>query len=282
MTDANNHRRVALVTGAAKGMGRVIALGLLARGIAVAAVDRDAAALEALQAETRRELPGGALQTLVADLTQFDGPGLVRQVEQRFGQVDILVNNAGIGQVQIKPDYHRHPPPFFEVSVAQWNRSIAVNASAVFALSLAVVRPMMARRWGRIVNVTTSLGAMLRYGMAPYGPSKASAEALSAVMAADLAGSGVTVNVVIPGGTTNTPMVPSDAPFDRDQLIQPEVMLPPVAWLVSDEGGAVTGQRFLAIDWDQALEPAAASAKAAKPIGWPSVGVLPVAPAFVG
>ena len=124
-------------------------------------------------------------------------------------------------------------------------RAIAVNASAVFLLSRAVVKPMLERKWGRIINVTTSLGTMLHGGWTPYGPSKASAEALSAVMAADLEGTGVTVNVVIPGGTVNTPMIPKEAPFARDALLQPDIMLPPLLWLVSPAADHVTGKRFL-------------------------------------
>jgi len=69
-----------------------------------------------------------------------------------------------------------------------------------------MVKPMIDRKWGRIINITTSLGTMLHGGSTPYGPSKASAEALSSVMAADLEGTGVTVNVIIPGGAVNTPI----------------------------------------------------------------------------
>src|SRR5438132_7038777 len=91
-----------------------------------------------------------------------------------------------------------------------------------------------ARGWGRIVNVTTSLGTMLNAGSPTYGPSKAALEALSAIMAKDLDGTGVTVNVLVPGGVTNTPMISDEAGYDRDKLIQPEVMVPPLLWLVSD------------------------------------------------
>jgi NAD(P)-dependent dehydrogenase (short-subunit alcohol dehydrogenase family) len=132
-------------------------------------------------------------------------------VEKRFGRIDILINNAGIGQGQVRPYYHAHPPKFYEVTPSQWSRAIAVNANAVFLLSRAVVKPMIDRKWGRIINITTSLGTMLHGGSTPYGPSKASAEALSSVMAADLEGTGVTVNVIIPGGAVNTPMIPAEA-----------------------------------------------------------------------
>src|ERR1700747_3805634 len=93
---------------------------------------------------------------------------------------------------------------------------------------------MMRQGWGRIINVTTSLGTMLNAGSPTYGPSKAALEALSAIMAKDLDGTGVTVNVLVPGGVTNTPMISDEAGFDRTKLIHPKVMVPPLLWLVSD------------------------------------------------
>ena len=100
---------------------------------------------------------------------------------------------------------------------------------------------MMRQKWGRIVNVTTSLGTMIREGSPTYGPSKAALEAFSAIMAKDLAGTGVTVNVLVPGGVTNTGMVPLEAGYDRAEMVQPVVMAPPLNWLVSDAAGGVTG-----------------------------------------
>src|ERR1700746_914643 len=101
---------------------------------------------------------------------------------------------------------------------------------------------MMRQSWGRIVNVTTSLGTMLNAGNPTYGPSKAALEALRAIMAKDLDGTGFTVNVLVPGGVTNTPMISDGAGFDRAKLIQPDVMVPPLLWLVSNAPGTRTGR----------------------------------------
>jgi NAD(P)-dependent dehydrogenase (short-subunit alcohol dehydrogenase family) len=180
----------------------------------------------------------------------------------------------------VRPDYHAHPPKFYEVTPSQWSRAIAVNANAVFLLSRAVVKPMIDRKWGRIINITTSLGTMLHGGSTPYGPSKASAEALSSVMAADLEGTGVTVNVIIPGGAVNTPMIPAEAPFAREALLQPQIMLPPLLWLVSPAADHVTGKRFLGTNWDAELDSDAAAEKAGAPIGWKALAVLPIRPVF--
>jgi len=272
--------RVALITGAANGLGKAMVIGLIGKGLRVAAVDKDLAGLKALQQELGGRADPGRLALFNEDLLSFDPDGLVARVEAQFGQTDILINNAGVGQAQVRSDYHRHPPRFYEVTPQQWARALAVNASAAFLLSRAAVGPMLRRKWGRIVTITTSLGTMLRGGYTPYGPSKAAAEALCAVMAADLAGTGVTANVLIPGGIVNTPMIPADAPFSRDELMQPEAMLPPLYWLVSPDADAVTGRRFLAAQWDSALAPGIAAEKAGAPIGWKDLAVLPITPKF--
>ena len=146
------------------------------------------------------------------------------------------------------------------------------------ALSRAVVHEMMRRRWGRIVNVTTSLGTMIRPGSPTYGPSKAALEAFSAIMAKDLDGTGVTVNVLVPGGVTNTGMIPAEAPYAREDMIQPEIMAPPLVWLVSDAAAGVTGRRFLAVHWDASLPPEQAAEKAGAPVAWTDIATMPIEP----
>jgi NAD(P)-dependent dehydrogenase (short-subunit alcohol dehydrogenase family) len=155
---------------------------------------------------------------------------------------------------------------------------VAVHTTAPLALTNAIVPEMMRQGWGRIVNVTTSLGTMLNAGSPTYGPSKAALEALSAIMAKDLDGTGVTVNVLVPGGVTNTPMISDEAGFDRAKLIRPEVMVPPLLWLVTDAAGKVTGRRFLGIHWDPALPPEQAAEKAGALVAWTSIATMPITP----
>jgi len=120
---------------------------------------------------------------------------------------------------------------------------------------------------------------MIRSGSPTYGPSKAALEAMSAIMAKDLDGTGVTVNVLVPGGVTNTPMVPHESGFERERMIQPEVMAPPLLWLVSDAAAEVTGRRFLAVHWDPKLPPPEAADKAGAPVAWTSIATMPIEPA---
>ena len=280
MTANISNASVALITGAGKGIGKAMTLGLLAQGMRIAAVDRDEQSLLALKHLAKQSAHAEHLELFTEDLTQFDAVSLLDRVQDRLGRINILINNAGLGQGQVRNDYHRHPPKFYDVTPEQWMNAIAVNANAVFLLSQVVAKRMLEDGWGRIINVTTSLGTMLREGYCPYGPTKAAAEGLSAVMASDLDGSGVTVNVLIPGGIVNTPMIPGEAPFLRDELIQPEAMLAPLYWLCSNEANQVTGLRFLANRWDDSRPVAEAAKLASAPIGWKDLAVLPVTPQF--
>jgi NAD(P)-dependent dehydrogenase (short-subunit alcohol dehydrogenase family) len=271
-------QRVAILTGAAGGIGRAMTRALLAAGIRVAGVDRDREPLEALAASAREEGKADHLLTLQVDLANDATVGeITKATRDRFGRIDILVNNAGIGPGSIRPDSWQRPLKFWEITPDQWRRFIAVHTTAPLTLANAVVPEMMRQAWGRIVNVTTSLGTMINPGFPTYGPSKAALEALSAIMAKDLDGTGVTVNVLVPGGITNTPMV-SESDFDRAKMIQPEVMAPPLLWLVSDAAGKVTGRRFLGVHWDATLPPKEAAEKAGAPVAWTSIATMPITP----
>src|SRR6266849_2846298 len=122
---------------------------------------------------------------------------------------------------------------------------IDTNVTGPFLMSRAVAPGMIARGWGRIINISVSRETMQRRGFSPYGPSKAALESLTVIWAQDLAGTGVTVNALLPGGATDTGMVPADiAPQLRKQLLHPDIMIPPLLWLVSEEASGVTGGRF--------------------------------------
>jgi len=267
------NNKAVIVTGAASGIGLAVTMGLIEAGHDVTAVDRNAAAL----AELGKQASGskGSVQAVTADLAHADsfahvtGAALIK-----YGRIDALVNNAGIGQASVRND--RRPIRFWETTAEQWGRFIAINAAGPINMARAVLPHMLAAKQGRIVTVTTSLGTMVREGFLLYGSSKAAAESAMAVLAADLAGSGVTSNVLVPGGTTDTPLV-GEAP-NRDKMLRPAIMVPPLLWLLSDEAQAVNGKRFIAADWDTALPPARAAEKAGAPIAWLSIARMPIEP----
>jgi NAD(P)-dependent dehydrogenase (short-subunit alcohol dehydrogenase family) len=275
----SERQRVAIVTGGAGGIGQELVLGLLREGLGVAAVDRTAQGLAELARAAQERQHGADLMTIEADLARDEAiDEIVDKTRDRFGVIDVLVNNAGIGQATMRSDNRQRPIKFWEVTPEQWKLFVAVHNNAPMALSRAVVHDMIRQKWGRIVNVTTSLGTMIREGSPTYGPSKAALEAFSAIMAKDLVGTGVTVNVLVPGGVTNTPMVPVEAGYDRAEMIQPAVMAPPLNWLVSNAAAGVTGRRFLAVHWDPNLPPEQAAAKAGAPVAWTEIATMPIEP----
>jgi NAD(P)-dependent dehydrogenase (short-subunit alcohol dehydrogenase family) len=172
-------QRVAIVTGAAGGIGSAMTRALLVAGIRVAGVDRDRGPLEALAASGREQGEADDLLTIQTDLTNDSAAEeITKATRDRFGRIDMLINNAGIGPGAIRPDSWQRPLKFWEITSDQWRRFVAVHTTAPLALTNAVVPEMMSRGWGRIVNVTTSLGTMLNAGSPTYGPSKAALEGI--------------------------------------------------------------------------------------------------------
>ena len=231
--------KVAIVTGAAGGIGRVLADALREAGAKVAAVD--------------------LAQADVSDYAACERA--IQKTIKEEGGLHILVNNAALGLGAIRADHQKRGIGIDEISPQMWQRFVATNFSGAWNMTRAAIGHLRAQRWGRIINISTSFSTMLRGGFHPYGPCKAALEAMSAGHAEEFAGTGVTVNVVLPGGPVDTPMIPPESGYDRSTLIRPEVMGPPVVWLCSAE---VTGKRLVAARWnaEQPLAPAA----------WPNVG----------
>lgn len=261
--------RSVIITGAASGIGRSIALALLKAQSRVLAVDLNGAQLTQLAADADA---GDRLQCLSLELGPPDsGDRVVAAALKAFGRVDGLVNNAGIGRGVIRDDIYQKPLRFWEATPEMWNRFVAVNTTAPFLLMRAAVPHMLEQGFGRIISVTTSLSSMIGKNMSPYGPTKAATEALTSCVACELEGTGVTANVVVPGATTDTAMVPNGASIDRSKLQSPDVMAPPVLWLLSDAGGDTTAMRFRANLWKPDVPVADAIAAAGQPIAWTSI-----------
>jgi NAD(P)-dependent dehydrogenase (short-subunit alcohol dehydrogenase family) len=267
-TMAKTTPRVVLVTGAAGGIGRALVTAILSAGHRIAALDYDAKGLNALMAEHGSD-PN--LYTIEADLSTANGceAGMAAAVAH-FGRVEAVVNNAGIGVSSLRPDAETRLPSIGELSAPIWERFFAINVTAPMLLTRAAVPMMRAAGWGRIINNTTSFRTMLR--VLPYGATKAALEASSAVWAAELAGSGITVNVLIPGGPTDTPFIGEESGWARDAMLRPSIMGPPLAWLVSDAAGDFTGRRIIGARCDSSLPGVEAAAQASRVIGWPELG----------
>jgi 3-oxoacyl-[acyl-carrier protein] reductase len=258
--------RVAIVTGAGRGLGRAMALGLAEAGVRVVALAaRERGEIDALAA--RNEL----ILAHVANVTrEEDCRAAVDAALERFGRLDILVNNAGRGMKYVSETFMTEPTRFWEVAPDTWRVVIDTNVNGPFLMARAAVPHLRAAGWGRIVNVSVSQETMRRRGFSPYGPSKAALESETIIWAQDLAGSGVTVNALLPGGATLTGMIPESFPAERRAgLLEPEIMVPPLLYLCSQEADGVTGMRFNARQWRADLRPGDAALAARENAGWP-------------
>jgi 3-oxoacyl-[acyl-carrier protein] reductase len=199
--------RFALVTGASRGIGRAIAVALAREGVDVA-VNYRANKNAAMEVAAEIERLGRRCLVVGADVSRGeDVEGLVRIVERQLGAIDILVNNAGIARLQ----------PLNVISEKDWNELIAVNLTSCFLMTQAVLSGMRARRWGRIINIT-SVAAQLGGVVGPhYAASKAGMIGLTHSYAALLAREGITANAISPA-LVETDMVTSN-PIARPDLI---------------------------------------------------------------
>ncbi len=269
-------RKTAIVTGGASGIGKAMALGLVGAGYTVLVVDRNPATLATMPAAAAGL--SGSVITMEADLSQPDSfDRIVAEALKPTGRIDVLLNVAGVGQAAVKADQRQNPIRAWEITPEQWARFLAVNATAPIMMARAVVPHMLKAGKGRVITVTTSLGTMVREGYLLYGSSKAAAESSMAVLAADLKGTGVTANVLVPGGVTNTPLVGENA-GDPAKMLQPEIMVKPLLWLVSDAADTVSGRRFIAADWDSSVPADQAAEKAGAPVAWLSIARMPIEP----
>ena len=270
--------KVAIVTGAGRGLGRAMTLGLLDAGARVAAVELDAPAIEETQDAVEDRGAGERFLGIGADVTHDEsGAKILRATTERFGRLDILINNAGISTGLLRGG-DQPVGKLWETTPEEFRRVIDVNLVAAFLMTRAVLPTLLAQRWGRIINVTTSLDTMWRPLMQPYGGSKAANEAILTALAQELEGSGVTANVLVPGGAADTRLVPRAMAPDRSQLIPPEVMVTPLIWLCSNGSDSINGQRFIAMRWDDSLPPAEAAKKASAPAAWQQLGRQAILP----
>ncbi len=270
-TEPSQSNVTVIVTGGARGLGRAMTLALLRSGKRVVVADLPASAADV------RELTGIAAQEQSQDrllavecnVTQWEQClSIVNKAIDRFGTVHGLVNNAGVGMQDIGNVLVGKRNPFYEVDANAWRNAIDVNVNGPFLMAKAVTPQLVRQGWGRIVNIETSSYTMMMDGFSPYGPSKAALESATVIWAKDLVGTGVTVNALAPGGPANTRMIPKSEVGDRSTLIQPEVMMAPIVWLMSARSNGVSGRRIIAKEWDADRLQREPPEKIGSPAGW--------------
>ncbi|MCW2948238.1 MAG: NAD(P)-dependent dehydrogenase, short-chain alcohol dehydrogenase family [Actinoallomurus sp.] len=240
--------RKVLVTGGTSGLGLAMATALADAGATVALTGRSGARAR----EVAARIPGATgIELDVRDESSVSRA--VAQAWSELGGIDMLVNNAGIGMRTVNPRFLTDPEGFWKVPVDGFRAVIETNLTGYFLMAREITPRMLAAGHGRIVNISMNHATMNRAGFVPYGPSRAGAEALSRIMAADLAGSGVTVNLLLPGGATVTGMLPAEQISRDHDFIDPAVMGPPVVWLASSRAAGVHDERIVAIEFDEWL-----------------------------
>jgi 3-oxoacyl-[acyl-carrier protein] reductase len=247
--------RVALVTGAAAGLGRAMAQALVRAGANVVFADINAGATGGAVAEVAFREGCGKAMGMPCDISRKDDcERTVAETLRLFGGLHILVNNAGKGPAHLEAAPGTKSLRFWESDADVWRQIIETNVVGTYFMARAAAPVLIASGWGRIVNVTTSLSTMQRRENSPYGVSKTAIEAETLIWAQDLAGTGVTVNSLIPGGAVNTDFV-SDLGKEQARatgrpLLEPEVMIAPMLWLASTLSDGVTGKRYVGKDWN--------------------------------
>jgi 3-oxoacyl-[acyl-carrier protein] reductase len=257
LPDIDLDGRVVIVTGADRGLGRAMSLGLPEKGARVVLASPAFDALRAVAAEVEAVAGPGRAHAVRTDITDLATcRACLAETLDAFGRIDVLVNNAR------RP--HRGPGlppsgnsfPFFETNPRIYKETVEVNVTGTFFMAYTVAPHFIGQGHGKIINLTTSVRNFFGRANSPYGVTKAAIDAETYIWARDLEGTGVTCNALLPGGAC-------DSDPDREKkpgqtLLPADVMNPLLTWLCSARSDGVTGGRFNGSLWDPALDPDAA------------------------
>lgn len=265
MTSQDLKGRHALITGGARGLGEVMARAYAQEGAHVTITA--ARSSEELDA-TVHSIGAHVCHGVLADVCdQKACERTVEEAEARFGPIDVLINNAGRGPGEMTaPEGQFGAPDVWSFDPQAFETIVRTNILGVYQLTRLIAPAMVERGWGRIINISTSRSTMLLTLGGAYGPSKAALETMTAIWAKHLSGTGVTANVLLPGGGTDTPFIPGGEPGARPTvdwrahkgqlkegdpggLLPAEVMAAPALWLGTEASSRITGRRFVGANW---------------------------------
>ena len=255
MNSENSLRgRTVLITGGIRGLGREMALCLAKAGanLCITGTKRSG---EFYKTATELASISGDDNFIVETVNACDPKAMNDFVDRcinKFTKIDVLINNAGRGMRLVSEKFNTKPTKFWEADPVSWSTIVSTNINGPFYATRAVVPYMIREKFGKIINISTSSQTMIRNGYSPYGPSKAFLEATSRIWAQDLDGTGVDVNVLLPGGAADTDLLPpSNNKKGADgNLLPASILNDAIIWLSSDESNGISGSRFIGRYWD--------------------------------
>ncbi|WP_162921687.1 SDR family NAD(P)-dependent oxidoreductase [Listeria costaricensis] len=246
-----------LITGGSSGMGYEMARKLLSHGATVIISARNEAKLD----KAYKQLSSEGLDVYAVPIDVSDEKSVTEAVawfEKHFDHLDMLINNAGIGSnapgmENLESNHH-----FYDIPIASVKAIVETNFIGYFIVSSKFVPLMVKNGRGSLIYVSTSTNTMTRKGQLPYGPSKAGAEAMAKIMAEELRDLGIMVNVICPGGFTDTGMAGTGVKefFQKNnmEILQPTVMNKAILFLASSDSKGMTGEKIIANDFDEWLK----------------------------
>jgi 3-oxoacyl-[acyl-carrier protein] reductase len=268
--------RVILITGGSRGFGWFIAQELLAGGAKVVLTGRGEEALKKVAAEVEKKYGKGRCLTVAGDVSnQADCARAVAATVEGFGRIDVMFNNAGrspqdFGSGGAGADDSQK---FYTTPDEALTTIYDTNLKGVWYMSKAAAPHLLKQKFGKIISVSTSAGNMARAGNSIYGPAKAALEVMHKCWALEMKGTGVDVNIVLPGGASDTSFIKQavvagdvGSRAANGRLLPGDVIVPAAVWLCTDATNGMTGERVVAKNWDlQAATPDEAFKKCLDP-----------------
>ena len=268
--------RTIIVTGGGRGLGREMAYGLAKKGANVCIAAHIEEDINRVSSQSNEMNLGKQLYSILADLRDpEDCRRVVEKTISHFGNIFGLINNAALTFTYSSPNRYKkdYSNKFYELSDEVVQNVLDTNFIAADRMARLITPHLIKNKVGRLINVTTRLETMTKSGASPYGPSKAALENASEVWVKDLEGTGITVNIVNPGGAADTEGF--EISEDRELagkkvggMVAPYKMVAPVCWLMSEQASQITGMRFDAIHWDEKRPPEEEAKRIGRPLGF--------------
>ena len=268
--------RTIIVTGGGRGLGREMAYGLAKKGANVCIAAHIEEDINRVSFQSNEMNLGKQLFSVLADLRNpEDCRRVVEKTISHFGDIFGLINNAALTFTYSSPNRYKkdYSNKFYELSDEVVQNVLDTNFIAADRMARLITPHLIKNKVGRLINVTTRLETMTKPGASPYGPSKAALENASEVWVKDLEGTGITVNIVNPGGAADTEGF--EISEDRELagkkvggMVAPYKMVAPVCWLMSEQASQITGMRFDAIHWDENNLPEEEAKRIGRPLGF--------------